>query len=256
MRGKNSTHNLWCCTLDHMSSINHLMGSSISDGVKKDVPHIDARKSSMKRDSEIFDRLIVWLSDNDPFDSSRASSALVSFNTGLVSNDDKAINPEKSAEIGVMIQESHDGMNYEDTMHSKLKVRPLANLTRKPVKVNGKDVYIDTLKLFTRLMIIGERELNVKDSLCYELTPLPTPWFDDKQGMRKTNKAALGTVLKSKFPTTTSENLHVQVEVIDGGWLIYKVGSKDNINQIIFGVGSLPIIFCSSLELFWHCIKF
>lgn len=224
MRGKNSTHNLWCCTLDHMSSINHLMGSSISDGVKKDVPHVDARKSSMKRDSEIVDQLMLWFSDNDPFDCSRNSSTLVSFHTGLVSNDDTSINPEKSAEIGVMIQKSHDGMSYEDTMHSKLKVRPLANLTKKPVKVNGKDVYIDTLKLFTRLMIIGERELSVKDSLCYELTPLPTALFDDKQGMRKTNKAALGTVLKTKFPSTTSENLHVQVEVVDGGWLIYKVG--------------------------------
>ena len=110
----------------------------------------------MKRDSEIFNGLILWFShnhDNDPFDPSRKSSSLVSFNTGLVFNDDKAINPGKSAEIGVLIQKSHDGMNLEDTMHSKLKVRPLANLARKPVKVNGKDVYIDTMKLFTRLMI-------------------------------------------------------------------------------------------------------
>ena len=71
MRTKNSAHNLWCTTLDHMSSINHLMGSSISAKSVKDAPHIDARKMSMRRDSAIFDNLMLWFTDNDPFDSSR-----------------------------------------------------------------------------------------------------------------------------------------------------------------------------------------
>ena len=68
-------------------------------------------------------------------------------------------------------------MSYQDTMLLKLKPGPLALLARKPLMVNGKDVYIVTLKLFTRLIVIGDRELNITDCLCFQLTPLPTAFF-------------------------------------------------------------------------------
>ena len=172
----------------------------------------------------------------------RESSVMVSFNTGLVSNDDKVVNPDKATEVGLMIQESHDGLNYEETMHSKLKVKPLTQLNKKPVKVNGKDVYIDTMKLFTRLMVIGERELSIRESLCYELTSYPTAIFDEKQCMRKTNKATLGATLKSKFPSVIPGNLHIGVTVIDGGWLIYMVSKfllSLDLHVLIFTKSSL-----------------
>ena len=59
-----------------------------------------------------------------------------------------------------------------------------------------KNVVIDALKLFTRLILISERETSVEESLCYELTQVPMSLYDNNQQMRKANKAALGTYLK------------------------------------------------------------
>ena len=70
-------------------------------------------------------------------------------------------------------------------------------------------------------MVIGERELSISESLCYELTNLPASLFTEKQRMRKTNKAVLGKELKSRVNSTIAQN--IAVTVIDGGWLIHQV---------------------------------
>ena len=145
---------------------------------------------------------------------------LVSFNTGLLSRESDKINPEKAEDIGRDIQMKHDGLDYTATMQTKNKVKPLSHL-KKSVKVTDKAVYIDSMKLFTRLMVIGERELSLLDCLTHELTHLPLSLFDDKQKMRKTNKALLAASLKARVSHTNPSN--VKVTVIDGGLLIHKV---------------------------------
>ena len=105
-------------------------------------------------------------------------------------------------------------------MQTKKKVKPLSVL-QKTVKMKEKPIYIDTMKLFTRLMIIGERELSIQESLCYELTYLPTSLFTNAQKMRKTNKTVLGNCLKRKAESVTVEK--VVFTLIDGGWLLHQV---------------------------------
>ena len=75
-------------------------------------------------------------------------------------------------------------MDDTATMKTSLKVKPLANL-KKSVKVKGKRVYIDHMKLFTRLMIIDKREVALQECLSYELTQLPASLFEANHDKHK-----------------------------------------------------------------------
>ena len=124
---------------------------------------------------------------------------MMSFSSGLVSKSGKdairAINAENCVRVGVEIQTTLDGQSFVDKISTKQKVSNLASL-KKPIKVNEKTVVI--IKLFTRLILISEKETSVEESLCYELTQVPMTMslYDNNQQMRKANKAALGTYLK------------------------------------------------------------
>ena len=95
---------------------------------------------------------------------------------------------------------------------------------KNPVKVNDKDVVIHPLKLFDRLILISEREITIEESLRYELTQVPMRLIDTYQRMRKANKAAFGTYLKSLTSPVLQENANHMV--IDGGWLLYQGSFK------------------------------
>ena len=85
------------------------------------------------------------------------------------------------------------------------------------MKVSEKSVVVDSLKLFNRLKMISDREHTIQKSLQYELTQLPLSLFDNKQKIRKPNKAALGKYLKEMVVVqecSTDASL-----VVDGGWL-------------------------------------
>ena len=52
------------------------------------------------------------------------------------------------------MQEKLDGKNFTEVMETKAKVKNLSFLL-KPVKVTGKTVAIESLKLFNRLILIS-----------------------------------------------------------------------------------------------------
>ena len=75
---------------------------------------------------------------------------LLSFSTGLFSVGEGSvdkINCDKVKSDGIMMQEKLDGRIFTEVMKIKAKVKNLSFL-RKPVKVTGKTVTIESLKLF------------------------------------------------------------------------------------------------------------
>ena len=56
-------------------------------------------------------------------------------------------------------------------------------------------------QLFNRLIIASERGLTIKESLEFELRPIPMALFTENQFMKKTVKAALGNYLKKNSAT-------------------------------------------------------
>lgn len=159
--------------------------------------------------------------DNSPF-ADRENGQLVSFNTGLISvlGTDQ-VNADMAEDVGRELQKLLDGRSFKDKMPTKEKVKPLSHL-KKAVKVKDKKIILDNLKLFNRLMIVGERELSINESLRHELTTLPMSLFSEDQFMRKANKASFGNHLKD-LVVPVSECYGIKTSVIDGGWLIHQI---------------------------------
>ena len=63
-------------------------------------------------------------------------------------------------------------------------------------RIIKRDTVLKPLLLFTRLALFAQRELTLKESLQFELTPLPISLLDEKQFLRKADKSQLGTRLK------------------------------------------------------------
>ena len=94
-------------------------------------------------------------------------------------------------------------------------------------RVNEKDIVIDSLTIFNRLVFASERESTLEESLQYELTAMPMSLFNNEQMMRKANKAALGLgqYLKNVVDCNVTSSKSSSPSIIDGGWLLYQVTS-------------------------------
>ena len=148
--------------------------------VKKHDPlHKDLAKTRMKRDAEVVELALKWFEENNPFDHNRDKKLLVSFSTGFTSNANDAVNAERAVEVGREMQMKLDGKSVTSTMEVKFKARALSSLRNFP-RVNEKKVHLNSIKLFNRLVIFAQRDMTVKTSLEYELTPFPLSLFSKK----------------------------------------------------------------------------
>ena len=156
LRNQKSAHKVWTLTLNHFSSINQSfieIEKAKKEHPGKGVIHTDLSNAAMKKDYTSFNRALDWFNDNISFD--QDSDVLLSFSTGLIGKaDTNEVNPEKSETVGSTIQASLDGLSFVDKISIKMKVKNLSSL-KKPVKVNNKNIIIDSLKLFNRLILIS-----------------------------------------------------------------------------------------------------
>lgn len=111
----------------------------------------------MKRDAEGVKLALQWFEENNPFDDQRDKNMLVSFSTGFTSTGDDPVNAERAAEVGREMQKNLDGQSVTSTMEVKSKVQALSSLRKIP-KINEKQIHLDSLKLFNRLIIFAQRE--------------------------------------------------------------------------------------------------
>ena len=158
-----------------------------------------------------------------PFDNNRDKELLVSFSTGFTSTGGDSVNAERAAEVGMEMQIKLDGQSVTSSMDVKSKVKALSSLRKIPT-VNEK-IYLDSVKLFNRLIIFAQQEMTVETSLQYELTPFPLSLFSNKdQKMNKANKAVFSkTSLKALTDPLDLTNQPCGTLVIDGGWFLYMV---------------------------------
>ena len=68
------------------------------------------------------------------------------------------------------------GKSVTSTMEVKFKVKTLSSLRKTP-KINEKNIHLNSLKLFNRLIIFAQRNMSVDTSLEYELTPSLCPYM-------------------------------------------------------------------------------
>lgn len=178
MRNRESAHKLWVATLNQMALINQSFGDSLANSSKRGVPtkaaiHSDLTKSSIKKNCDVFGKLLTWFKVTVDFTESEDKTKLISFSTGLISqpgNDE--VNPEECLAVGAVLQRELDGLTFIDKISIKGKAKNLTQL-RKQVKVNNKSVAVDPLKCFNRLVLVADRETSIEECLTYELTVVP-----------------------------------------------------------------------------------
>ena len=64
-------------------------------------------------------------------------------------------------------------------MSRKNKLKTLRTLREGP-KVNGNKLTMDSMKLFSRIVVVSEHDFKTAEALKFELTPLPMSLFDIK----------------------------------------------------------------------------
>ena len=177
MRNRESTHKLW------VALINRSFGDALANLSKRGGPnkaaiHTDLTKSLIKKNCEIFGKLLTWFKDTVDFTESEDETKLTSFATGLISqtgNDD--VNTEECLAVGAVLQSELDGLTSIDKISIKGKAENLTQL-RKQVKVNDQSVAVDPLKCFNRIFLVADRETTIEECLTYESHVVPISLFD------------------------------------------------------------------------------
>ena len=146
----------------------------------------------MKRDAEAVKLALKWFDENNPFNYDRDKQLLVSFSSGFTSTAE--VNAERSTEIQEIrrqMQIKLDGQPVTSIMGVKLKVQAFSSL-RKISKVSDRKIHLNSVKLFSRLIMFAQREMAVETSYEYELTSCRLQYHCSAAKGHTINKAGTG----------------------------------------------------------------
>ena len=104
MRNRESVHKLWVA-LTNQSFGDVLANSSKRGGPIKAATYSDLAKSSIKKNCEIFGKLLIWFKDTVDFTDSEDTIKLKSFATGLILQ-----TSEELLAVGAVFQSELDGL--------------------------------------------------------------------------------------------------------------------------------------------------
>ena len=106
----------------------------------------------MKRDAEVVKLALEWFDENNPFNYDRDKQLLVSFSSGFTSTAE--VNAERSTEI----------QEIRRQMQIKLDGQPVTFIIP---KVSDRKIHLNSVKLFSRLIMFAQREMAVETSYEY-----------------------------------------------------------------------------------------
>ena len=159
----------------------------------------------------------MWIENHNPFDD---NEPLRSIATGLTATEGDGINCDEAEKIGQAIQNQLDGISItEATVKKKDQIKTL-ELLKMGVEIDKEKIHVDSMLLFSRLLLLIERGEKIREYFRFERTAFPTSLF--KNGMmRKTNKSKLAKALK-KSVSSNSYQANQSFHVLDGGALLHK----------------------------------
>lgn len=218
-RGMHDTvRHTWTSTMSECAGI-HLAMITATGLLNDASDHAEVGEARMKRDCHDLIKVKEYLLANNPFrffDVVR----LVSLYSGVVAGPDDNVTCDIADEIGFQIQEKWNDLKFSEiSLKKKDRVKTLAHLSNSCV-IGNEQLHVDANRLFHRLVILGERSLDITVYFRYELTQYPTSLFCNGL-MRKPDKPSLykrytADIMSSQFPRGS-------VFVVDGGCLLHKV---------------------------------
>lgn len=189
--------------------------------------HEELGHSRITRDQQDHNRILNWVEEVNPFDTIR--NQLQSLSTGLTANE--SVNCDDSEVVEQRIQTKMDNQSIVNCSikHSD-QVTTLGSL-KNIVKVDKEAINIDPSKLFSRLLVLSDRDGEVKEQFQYELTPILTSLFADNF-MRKPNKSQ---IIKHLFGKDYQHIHHSEIQeternVVDGGALLRQTTWPDKVS--------------------------
>ena len=192
-----------CHSLENFANV-HLASSE---------QHKDLRSSCEIRDHTDYETFLKWLQAHSPFDFS--NQQLVAISTGLVA--DFSANCDQAKEIGEAAANAITGKVFSEVKLKRSdKVTTISGANT--IKVRGRSALVNPTLLFNRITCVLKNSNEMEEYLSYELSPQPSALFHDST-MRKTNKNALGLLLKSKVESMPSLPDNSRF-IVDGGYLL------------------------------------
>ena len=180
--------------------------------------HEELGSSRVKRDFDDLQKIISWFEERNPFVG--IGSDLQSLSSGVTA--DEIVNCDDAEAVGNKIHEALDDKPFVKSLIKRThQVKTLGSLSH-IIKVNKQDVSMDPSRLFSRLVVLLERNSDLKPFFEYELTPVPTSLFTENF-MRKANKALLIQYLFGKDIHFIDSVASTDCCVIDGGWMLRKI---------------------------------
>ena len=201
-RGKGMTDSVrhqWVHSMHRCASVHNAMTILTELGTHTSEQHAELGSSRCQRDNEDMTKVFDWFDQHEPFDEN--VHGLRSLSTGVTADD--TINCDSAEEIGFRMQEKLNNINVaEAKIKRSEQVKPLAFLYNKEgyynrsnsfifqTDSNGtkrrrcinvfsirtdscitkKDIIIDPTALFSRLIVMVQREYDVSMYFQYELT--------------------------------------------------------------------------------------
>ena len=223
-RGVTETVRLtWIHSMHGAASVHNSMTELTNARHRTSEQHIELGKSRMKRDKEDYLKLQEWLEVYDPLD--RKDASLRNVYTGVTARITDKINCDDVEKVGKGIHETLDNKTFiQSSLKRKDQITTLECLNV-GVNIEKEKVYVHPTILFSRLLVIMEREDDVKKYFAYELTPIPTSLFQDGM-MRKATKSMLANFITRNIHSV--QNYLFPVYIIDGGALLHKVKWSTN----------------------------
>ena len=225
-RGRGMTDSVittWIHSMHACASIHNVMTELTHTQHKTSEQHVDLGASRLKRDKADLAKLKDWLARNTPFN--EEEPFLKSISTGLPATKENQINCDEAEQVGKAIQRQLDEVPFPRAkIKHKDQIRTLQYLIN-GVQCEKDKIHVDPMLLFSRLLVLVERDNDMKECFKYELTPIPTSLFEHGM-MRKPNKSALGRAIKKNVSAVTPpvSSFHV----LDGGTLLHKVKWPSN----------------------------
>lgn len=211
----------WALSL-HVCSQLRMDLSAMKDGPqeKQVTVHKEESNSRIKSDADDRSKLRAALSTFiDPLDVDSLPDGLVNIASGQISPTN--VNADQAFEIGVAQMKDFQS-GWPASFHKPLSMRVTTMRAGKKSISSGGDQVYDAELIYNRVLgLQPSRDLDIKDILRYELSPVPQALFDEHGDMRTQAKA----VLKNKLQVEVSAR-HANppdLFIIDGCAMLWSV---------------------------------
>ena len=150
---------MWVYRMYSCAQVNDAMTSLIGLVHRTSEQHVEHTSACRKQDFDDMAVVFNWVSKHNPFDPSQPELQLLP--SGLTASQGDNINCDTNDEIGKSVQKTLDNVNVlECSLKRSMQVHTLVEL-EKGMKTDGENNHVDPNALFSRLVILLEKQKDV-----------------------------------------------------------------------------------------------